>query len=113
MMSVRVSPATTAAGVVSLNVTNTGSLTHELVVLPLPAGAEVGQRGVGPDGAVSETSGLGEASKNCGAGAGEGISPAGASWTTLRLAPGRYELMCNLPGHYAAGMYAELDVTGP
>jgi len=27
------------------------------------------------------------------------------------LAAGRYELLCNLPGHYAAGMYTELDVT--
>jgi hypothetical protein len=32
------------------------------------------------------------------------------SWVTLHLAPGRYELICNLPGHYAAGMFAELDV---
>ena len=24
--------------------------------------------------------------------------------------PGRYELVCNYPGHYRAGMYAELGV---
>jgi hypothetical protein len=24
---------------------------------------------------------------------------------------GRYELVCNLPGHYAAGMYAEITVS--
>ena len=29
---------------------------------------------------------------------------------TLALKPGRYELVCNLPGHYAAGMHGELDV---
>jgi hypothetical protein len=45
------------------------------------------------------------------AGAGEGIAPVDASWVTLALKPGRYELVCNLPGHYAAGMYGELDVT--
>ena len=50
------------------------------------------------------------ASNECGAGAGEGIAPGDASWVTLALKPGRYELVCNLPGHYAAGMYAELDV---
>jgi len=37
-----------------------------------------------------------------------------ASWRwpgpPRRLAPGRYELICNLPGHYAAGMFIELDV---
>jgi uncharacterized cupredoxin-like copper-binding protein len=30
---------------------------------------------------------------------------------TITLAPGRYELICNLPGHYAAGDYTELTVT--
>jgi hypothetical protein len=32
-------------------------------------------------------------------------------WGTLNLTPGRYELVCNQTGHYAAGMFAELDVT--
>jgi uncharacterized cupredoxin-like copper-binding protein len=31
-------------------------------------------------------------------------------WVTLALERGRYELVCNMPGHYAAGMHAELDV---
>ncbi len=29
----------------------------------------------------------------------------------MTLQPGRYELVCNFPGHYTAGMYTELDVT--
>jgi uncharacterized cupredoxin-like copper-binding protein len=29
----------------------------------------------------------------------------------LRLAPGRYELFCNMAGHYLGGMYAELMVS--
>jgi uncharacterized cupredoxin-like copper-binding protein len=32
-------------------------------------------------------------------------------WVTVTLAPGRYELVCNLPGHYVSGMYGELTVT--
>ena len=32
------------------------------------------------------------------------------SWTTLTLNPGRYELLCNIAGHYGSGMYTELDV---
>jgi uncharacterized cupredoxin-like copper-binding protein len=28
----------------------------------------------------------------------------------VTLPPGRYELVCNLPGHYAAGMYSQLSV---
>lgn len=110
-MSVQVSPSTVPAGTVSLAVADAGRLTHELVVLPLPAGARPGQRTVGPDGTVSEDGSLGEASASCAAGAGDGIAAGSAGWVTLTLAPGRYELVCNLPGHYAAGMYAELDVT--
>jgi uncharacterized cupredoxin-like copper-binding protein len=47
---------------------------------------------------------LGEASNTCSADDGDGILPGGKGWTTLQLAPGRYELLCNLPGHYASGM---------
>ena len=46
----------------------------------------------------------------CGAGSGEGVAPGASSWVTLTLAPGRYELVCNFPGHYAAGMYTQLTV---
>jgi uncharacterized cupredoxin-like copper-binding protein len=53
---------------------------------------------------------LGEASNTCGAGTGERVAPASSSWTTVTLAPGRYELVCNIPGHYAAGMYTQLTV---
>jgi hypothetical protein len=86
-------------------------LTHELVVLPLAGGQHAGQRLTGPDGRVDETGSLGEASRTCAEGGGDGIAPGTAGWTTLTLAAGRYELVCNLPGHYAAGMYTELHLT--
>jgi uncharacterized cupredoxin-like copper-binding protein len=98
------------AGMVSLRVANVGARTHELVVLPLAAGHLPGTRALGLDRKVSETGSLGEASATCAAGAGEGIAPGAAGWVTLNLRPGRYELVCNLPGHYAQGMYTELDV---
>lgn len=41
----------------------------------------------------------------CAEGGGEGILPSTSGWVTLDLQPGRYELLCNLPGHYRAGMY--------
>ena len=63
------------------------------------------------DNAVGEAGSLGEATNSCGSGPGDGISPGAAGWVTLTLALGRYELICNLPGHYGAGMYIELDVT--
>ena len=110
MMRVHAGRQSVAAGVVSLRVANTGGLTHELIVLPLPAGQHVGQRSVGADGRIDETGAVGEASRTCGEGEGEGIDAGSVGWTTLQLAPGDYELVCNLPGHYAAGMYTKLHV---
>jgi uncharacterized cupredoxin-like copper-binding protein len=110
MARVFASPGAVAAGTMSLWVVNQGAATHELVVLPLPAGQAAGARAVGTDGQVDETGSLGEASRSCGAGEGDGIAAGATGWVTLTLRPGRYELVCNLSGHYAAGMYTELDV---
>jgi uncharacterized cupredoxin-like copper-binding protein len=60
---------------------------------------------------VDETGSLAEASSACGTDSGDGIPPGSASWVTLHLDPGRYELICNLPGHYARAMFTELDVS--
>jgi uncharacterized cupredoxin-like copper-binding protein len=111
MMRLSVDPASARAGTVSLLVRNLGTRDHELVVLPLTAGQSVGWRKTNSDNRIDETGSLGEVSTACGSGEGEGIAPGAVGWTTLSLAPGRYELVCNLAGHYAAGMYAELDVS--
>jgi uncharacterized cupredoxin-like copper-binding protein len=109
-MMLRAVPATVSAGQVSLVVANMGWRTHELVILPLPAGQTAGHRVVGSDGKLDETGSLGEASSSCAAGTGDGITAGSVGWTTVTLAPGRYELVCNLPNHYADGMYQEIDV---
>jgi uncharacterized cupredoxin-like copper-binding protein len=110
MMSLTASPSTVAAGDVSFRVSNAGMMVHELVVLPLPPGG-AGTWPIGSDGRVSEAGSLGEASRSCGEASGEGIAPGATGWVTLQLAPGRYELVRNLPGRYAMGMFAELDVS--
>ena len=104
-------PSTVPQGKVNFLVTNMGMRTHEVVVLPLAEGQAVGTRIVGSDGKVDETGSLGEASNNCGSGSGEGIISGSRGWVTLNLSPGRYELLCNLPNHYSAGMYQEIIVT--
>ncbi|MFG6193450.1 plastocyanin/azurin family copper-binding protein [Nonomuraea sp. JJY05] len=109
-MRLTVKPAKVTAGTVSLRASNTGTLAHEVAVLPLTASQAIGKRPIGADSRVTETGSLGEASHNCGAGEGGGIAPGFEGWATLTLQPGRYELICNFPGHYAAGMRAELDV---
>lgn len=110
-MMLRSTPATLHAGAVTFAATNRGWRTHELVILPLAAGATAGHRIPGRDGKISEAGSLGEASTPCGAGPGSGISAGSASWTTITLPAGRYELVCNLPNHYADGMRQELNVT--
>jgi hypothetical protein len=89
----------------------TSGIRHELVILPLPDAEDLGTRAVSHEGTVHETGSITEAAANYGPGTGTGITPGSTAWTTATLAAGRYELLCNLPGHYAAGMYTELDVT--
>ena len=103
-------PASVAAGKVSFVVANTGALVHELVILPLPTDGP-GTRPTGSDGKIDESQSFGEASRSCGAGTGDGISPGSTAWTTVTLKPGRYELVCDQPWHYAAGMFDVLTVT--
>ena len=54
-MMLRAVPAALSAGTVTFVVTNMGWRTHELVILPLGAGASAGQRVPGPDGRIDET----------------------------------------------------------
>ncbi len=109
-MVLRATTSSVPAGRLGIVVSNVGWRTHELVVLPLADGQVAGRRAVGGDGKVSETGSLGEASASCAAGAGEGIASGAVGWAELDLAPGRYEIVCNLANHYADGMWQELDV---
>jgi len=110
MMRLTASPSSVTAGEVSFVATNVGSVNHEFLVLPLANNQIVGTRRIQADGKVDETGSLAEASSTCTAGQGDGIAPGASSWVSVTLRPGRYELVCNLPGHYAAGMYTQLTV---
>jgi uncharacterized cupredoxin-like copper-binding protein len=103
--------ATVPHGTVSFLATNDGSINHEMVILPLPASQSVGARPTGADAKVDEAGSVGEASNTNGKGAGQGVVPGASSWITVDLTPGQYELVCNLPNHYTAGMYTQLTVT--
>ena len=46
-----------------------------------------------------------------GEGAGEGMVSGASGWMTVALAPGHYELVCNLAGHYTAGVFTQFTVT--
>lgn len=110
-MGMSVVPQSVPAGTITLDVVNVGMRDHEVLVLPLAAGQQIGQRQVGSDGRIDESSSQGEVSNTCATGAGDGLRPGATGWATITLAPGRYELVCNIAGHYAAGAFAELDVS--
>jgi uncharacterized cupredoxin-like copper-binding protein len=93
------SRTTAAAGHVTFDVHNGGAQPHELVVLKSskPA-ARLGKAGTAR---LPETGHVGEV----------GELKAGADGkTTIDLKPGRYALICNLPGHWTAGMRSDLTV---
>ncbi len=110
MATLRANPDTVPAGQVSFVASNRGALVHEIVVLPL-GGDGPGTRTTGSGGKIDEARNLGEASRSCAGCSGNDIAPGSIGWTTMTLKPGRYELVCDEPWHYAAGMFDVLTVT--
>lgn len=97
--SITPSVATAKAGKITFTVTNTGKMGHEMVVLKTDAPA--GKLPVGSNSRVSEATNVGEA----------GDVPVGKTKTvTLNLKPGHYQLVCNIAGHYKAGMTTDFTV---
>ena len=103
-MGIKASPVTARAGVVTFHVTNSSTDTiHEMIVMyladpaqPLPyiaADMRVDEDKAGDKGEVSE------------------LDPGASGELTLALKPGKYLLICNVPGHFAAGMWTEFEVT--
>lgn len=87
------------AGKVTFDVTNVGAVTHEVVFIRTDAAPGTLPLDPTDPTRVVETGSAGETGD---VDAGKTVS------VTLDLAPGRYQLICNQPGHYAAGMYTEL-----
>jgi hypothetical protein len=95
-------PKRVPAGEVRLTVHNRGPDTHELIVvrrgnrrLPLRAdGLTVNEEALHRSIVTTV----------------EGYDPGGERQVRLNLRPGRYELFCNMAGHYLGGMHAELVV---
>ena len=98
--------ASTKAGTVKISTPNQGQLPHELVLLktdkspgslPTLSNGEVDEEGLEASGVESP----GEI---------EDVGPGQTKSGTLKLTPGRYVMICNLPGHYKQGMYGTLTV---
>ena len=90
-------PSTVANGPVTFNVSNAGKVEHEFVVIKTSKPASDLLKG----GEADETGNVGEIGS---------VKPGQTKPLKLKLAVGHYALICNLPGHYAAGQYADLTV---
>ncbi len=90
-------PSQVASGRVTFNVSNAGHVEHEFVVLKTSKPAS----DLLKNGRADETGNVGEIG---------GVKPGQTKALNLNLAAGHYALICNLPGHYAAGQYADLTV---
>lgn len=103
VMSVTASPNVVPAGEVSFVATNkSADFTHEMIVVkvtdphkPLPFVS--GEDRINEDAAGH----LGEVSE---------LDPGKSGTLTLKLDPGTYMLLCNVPGHYMAGMWTTITV---
>ena len=96
-------PTRVAAGDVVLSVRNRGPEQHEFIVVRA-SGAALPLR---VDGVTVDEDAL----KAAKVGALEPGTPDSLRELRLRLAPGRYELFCNMAGHYLGGMHTELVVS--
>ena len=95
------SVASVPAGKVTFDVKNYGTMIHEMVVVKTE---QTPQQLAEPDGTANESTSVGEVAD---------IEGGASKSFTLKLLPGHYILLCNLPGHYKGGMYAEFTVTAP
>lgn len=96
--SLSADPAAVAAGKVTFNVDNQGALLHEMVVVPAEGGA------------ASLKQANGEASEDGAAGEVADLAAGKTGSITVTLPAGKYVLLCNLPGHFAGGMYTDFTV---
>ena len=86
------------AGSVTFTVKNTGKIEHEFVVL----------RTLRSAGSLADKSG--EASEAGNVGEIGSVKPGQQKKLTLTLKKGHYSLLCNLPGHYKSGQFADFYV---
>lgn len=94
--------ATTATGATQFTVHNGGAVVHEFVVLDTDtAAASLPVVGEGIDESAPGMTVVDEI---------EDIAVGATQTLDVSLAAGHYAIICNVPGHYAAGMHADLTV---
>ena len=101
------------AGMVTLKLKNTGSIEHELIVIRTDfdsAELLTDETGAAVEHGAVVPHGSGHGKKHAGAHVGTHLPAGKAKTVKLKLKPGTYALVCNLPGHYASGMHSNFTV---
>ena len=86
-----------AKGKTTFDVDNVGHIVHEFVVIKTDKRAN----GLGTGQRVPENGNVGETGD---------VQPGASKTLSLKLPAGHYALICNIPGHYAAGMQTDFVV---
>jgi uncharacterized cupredoxin-like copper-binding protein len=89
---------TVKAGTVTFDVTNDGTTAHEMVLVK------------SADGSADLPMENGEASEKGSVGEVADLKVGASGILKVNLGPGTYVMICNLPGHYTAGMATEFTV---
>jgi uncharacterized cupredoxin-like copper-binding protein len=109
-MSITLSQSYAPAGEVSFLITNDGTMDHEMVVLRTDRPADsfpiTGFEGE-PNRFDEDAKGL----TNVGETGDPAMKPGSSKMLTIDMAPGHYAIVCNLNGHYVAGMHQDFWVT--
>jgi uncharacterized cupredoxin-like copper-binding protein len=101
-MGIKLSTEKVKAGEVTFEVTNSSQETiHEMLVIPAPANGKV---------PYDENEGKFDEDKAGSLGEVEETDPGKSGTLTLNLKPGRYILSCNIPNHFANGMWTAFTV---
>lgn len=91
-----------AAGSIEFEVTNDGTVEHEFVVVKTDAA---------PDKLPVKGGKVDEEKAGESPGEIEDLAPGKTESATMKLEPGKYVLICNLPGHYSNGQRVAFTVT--
>lgn len=110
-MTMVVSPAKAPAGKVTFTVKNTGTITHELIVLKTETAFDKLPVSDAGDPPAPVTSGANKVSEASSVGETGDVAKGETKSVTLDLTAGRYVLVCNIAQHYGLGMRAPFLVS--
>jgi uncharacterized cupredoxin-like copper-binding protein len=98
--SIALDKTTVPSGNTTFNIRNTGTVVHEFVVVDTDTAAA----------ALPQANGEVDEEQLQVVDEAEDIAVGATSTLTVNLAAGHYVIICNVPGHYAGGMHADLTV---